>query len=314
MRKINQTSYSVMTIEEINAIAEQSPQNLVDMSENYYNSQLDSAIQTIKDSQGSYRIILLAGPSGSGKTTTAHKLKDRFRAKGIGAKVLTMDNFYRGIANYSLMDNGKPDMESVETIDLPLLNKCLREIVATGYSQFPVFDFANQVRLDEKEEVSLAENDILIMEGIHALNPMIIENIPKDKLFRMYVSVRTKYTLKDEDVLRPSDIRLIRRMIRDTLFRGYSPQKTLEYWEHVIKSEKIILDPYRDDVEFKMDTTLDYEGCVWHELLNDTLDKVDINLINQYSAMQRIIKGLKAFNALNPDKIPENSLLREFIG
>lgn len=314
MREINKTSYSQVTLDEINRQAKENPEEFAINSEEYYKSQLKRVAGAVKDSHGDIKIVLLCGPSGSSKTTTAHKLKAELAKGGVGSKVLTMDNFYRGIKNYTIAENGMPDMESVDTIDIELLNQCLREIISKGESYFPVFDFMEQRRLEEKEYVTLAEGDVLIMEGIHALNPHITENIPSENIFRMYVSVRTKFVDNGADVLRPSDIRLIRRMVRDNLFRGYPPHETIAYWDVVLEGERVNINPYRDDVEFKMDTTIDYEVCTWNALLADLLANIDLDEYTEYPAIARIVEGLPRFESLSPELIDKESIIREFIG
>ena len=314
MREINETSYSTVSIDEINDLAVNDAQALVERSENYYNTQLDTVVDTIKNSDGAYQIILICGPSASGKTTAAHKLKDRLIANGIGSSVVSMDNFFKGIKFYPLRPNGKPDMEAVETMDLDLMNRCMGELIEKGRAKFPIFNFEKQEKEEDAHEIVLNNNDVLILEGIHALNPDILKGIPQEKVFRMYISVRTKFMNGSNCILRPNEIRLIRRMVRDYLFRDYSAVHTIEYWNHVIKSEKTNIDPYRDDVEFKMDTTIDYEVCCWHKLLHNKIDDFIMEDIEEYESMRKITDGLLKFHELDTDLIPKDSLLREFIG
>jgi len=162
--------------------------------------------------------------------------------------------------------------------------------------------------------IRLGQRDILIMEGIHALNPMVLSHIPNHRIFRLYVSVRTKFVSGEEEVLKPKEIRLIRRLVRDNNFRNYPPQSTLKQWAHVLEGELENINPYRDDVDLKMDNTLDYELCVWHEQLQSLLKTVDSAIYDTYPEMQRIFDALRRFPQIDHNLIPENSLLREFIG
>ena len=314
VRELHDKKYSVLEIESINKLAMENPEELVRRSEEYYNNQVMKAARTVIDSGGKYKFILLCGPSASGKTTTAHKLKHRLIAQGVGSQVVSMDDFYRGMAFYPLREDGTPDMESVETLDMDLLNKCFYELMDKGEAMFPVFDFASQEQRLGDHKIALGENDILIMEGIHALNPMVLCDIPEENIYRIYVSVRTKFVDGDETLLVPKDIRLLRRMVRDSKFRNYPLVHTLEYWSHVVASERINIDLYRDDVDLKMDNTIDYEVCLWNKILHTAMENLDENIFEKYPQIEKITKMLMNFRELDHIHIPKNSLLREFIG
>ncbi|MDR2933420.1 MAG: hypothetical protein LBV27_09985 [Oscillospiraceae bacterium] len=314
MRELIDKKYSALEIESINKLAREDPAELVRRSEEYYNNQVMKAAKTISDSRGQFRFVLLCGPSASGKTTTAHKLKHRLIALGTGARVLSMDDFFKGMEHYPRLANGKPDMESVETLDMNLLNACFEALMDKGEAMFPTFDFASQEQKLAVHHVELTQKDVLIMEGIHALNPMVLKDIPDENIFRIYVSVRTKFVDNGDKVLVPKDIRLMRRMVRDSNFRNYPPIHTLRYWDHVVASERVNIDLYRDDVNLKMDNTIDYEVCVWHRMLRGVLDSVDMKDYEEYPQMQNIIDGLHRFDEIDYKLIPKNSLLREFIG
>lgn len=313
MRDIIEKKYTPLEIESIVKVAESDPAELVRMSEEYYNAQVMAAAQKIA-SNGEYNFVLLCGPSASGKTTTAHKLKHRLIAQGVGARVVSMDNFFIGLENYPKLPDGSPDMESFQAIDHDLLNKCFGELMATGEAMFPEFDFAVQMRRHESHYMKLEKNDVLIMEGIHALNPEILSNISREKVFRIYVSVRSKFVNGDETILIPKDIRLIRRMVRDNNFRNYSPALTLKSWGNVVASERINIDLYRDDVDLKIDNTIDYEVCIWRHLLEGLLSYSEKGKYDAYPEIHRIFTGLGYFPAIDNALIPKNSLLREFVG
>jgi uridine kinase len=298
----------------VKALAKANPAELVASSEEYYNNQVMSAAITIRENMPKYRFILLCGPSASGKTTTAHKLKHRLIAPGVGARVVSMDNFFLGIAAYPRLEDGSPDMESFGALDSELMNRCFGELMETGKSLFPIFNFETQSPMLNQHHMELGDNDVLIMEGIHALNPRVLSNIPQENIFRIYVSVRAKFVEGGEDILVPKDIRLIRRMVRDHKFRGHSPLKTLDYWKHVVAGERINIDLYRDNVNLKMDNTIDYEVCVWLHVLHDLLTTVEPGSYSNYPELHRIFSGLTHFPEIDYALIPKNSLLREFVG
>lgn len=314
MKAIIEKKYTPVEIETVSRMAAQDPAGFVRTSEEYYNSQVMSAATTIRENMPRYKFILLCGPSASGKTTTAHKLKHRLIAQGVGARVVSMDNFFTGMESYPKLPDGTPDMESIQAVDLSLLNSCFNELLETGRSLFPVFDFVAQEQRLAVHEMSLGDGDVLIMEGIHALNPNVLKDISRDNIFRIYVSVRTKFVEAGEKVLVPKDIRLIRRMVRDYKFRNYAPVETLEYWKHVVAGERINIDLYRDDVNLKMDNTIDYEVCVWRNMLHNLLESVNLADYEAYPELERIFQGLTRFPEMDYELIPGNSLLREFIG
>jgi uridine kinase len=316
-REISEKKYSVADVATVSNLAVADPAELVRRSEAYYNDQVMAAARLIREGKQSdkpYKYILLCGPSASGKTTTAHKLKHRLIAQGVGARVLSMDNFYRGIEHYPKLADGSPDMESVAALDMDLLNACFDELTQTGQAHFPLFDFHTQERQRAAHHVSLTASDVLIMEGIHALNPLVLANVPRQSIFRIYVSVRTKFMDGGETILVPKDIRLMRRMVRDSKFRNYPPIHTLRYWGHVVASEKINIDLYRDDVELKMDNTLDYEVCVWRYLLSAAMETVRREDCEEFPQLQKVMDALCRFPEVDHNLIPKNSLLREFIG
>lgn len=314
MRPINLTRYSRLDIGGMMRLALEDPAELVRTSEAYYNSQVARAAESIYRQLPKYKFILLCGPSASGKTTTAHKLKQRLVEIGVGARVISMDDFYTGIESYPLLPDGSRDMESIHAIDLNLLNRCFSELLNHGYALFPQFDFATQEQKLACHPMTLGENEVLIMEGIHALNPMVLSNIPRENIFRMYVSVRTKFMDGEQTVLVPKDLRLIRRMVRDYKFRNYPPIQTLNYWKHVVAGERVNIDLYRDDVHLKMDNTIDYEVCVWRSLLGDLLESELLEDYRDHPELENAFLGLSRFPALDYSLIPAESLLREFIG
>lgn len=306
--------YTPLEVSGIVEMAQSDPAGLVRRSEEYYHHQVEAAMLRIKKNMPNYKFVLLCGPSASGKTTTAYKLKESLIANGIGAQVLSMDDFYIGIARYPKLPDGSPDMESVKTMDLELLNQCFDELLRTGRSYLPKFDFNAQVQHKGAHLVELTQGCVLIMEGIHALNPEVLSGIPHKNVMRIYASVRSKFVCGEENILIPKDIRLMRRMVRDDKFRNQSPLATLKTWDNVLEGERKNINPYRDDVDIKLDNTIDYEVCVWHYMLQRHLDMTGPEDFAEYPAIARIFDGLMRFPSIDPAKIPQDSLLREFIG
>lgn len=312
MKIISQLKNSYIDIAEINAMA-QNPAEFIAKCESGYFQQIEAVVEQVISSKGRYRVVLLAGPSSSGKTTTAHKLSESFAKHGIHAPVASLDDFFLGIANYPKLPDGSPDMETVEALDLPLINKTLKQLLDTGSATFPIFDFNHSCRAEETSEVTLGENGVLVIEGLHALNPRLVEVLDQNALYRVYVSTRTKYKDGEKEVLTPKDARLIRRMVRDHKFRNRSPLGTLLSWEDVLDGEEKYIYPFRDEVDYKIDSSLDYEGCVFHHYILPMLESLkDAGVYT--GKVKQIVDILEAFTDVDFCHIPEDSLLREFIG
>lgn len=302
----------VVPIEEVNRRAADPP-IFIEQCEAGYHTQLDELVNRVLESNGVYRVVLLAGPSSSGKTTTAHKLSERFAANGMHAPVVSLDDFFMGLVFYPKLPDGTPDMEAVEALDLPLINATLKQLVETGEADFPVFDFTTSSRSDQINHIALGAQGVLIVEGLHALNPRLVEVLDPKTLFRSYVSPHTKYTLDGREVLSPKDMRLIRRMVRDYNFRNRSPLETLLAWEDVLDGEEKYIHPFRDTVDYKIDSALDYESCVFHNYILPIIDSVKADKGFSGKAEQ-IINILEIFLDISERHIPPDSLLREFVG
>ena len=312
MKIISSVENSHIDMTDINQMAK-TPEKFIAHCESGYFKQIDAVVEQVVNSKGRYRVLLLAGPSSSGKTTTAHKLAEAFAGHGIHAPVASLDDFFLGMANYPILPDGTPDMETVEALDLPLINTTLKTLMDTGSAVFPVFDFNFSCRSQETNEITLGDNGVLVIEGLHALNPRLVEMLDPNALYRVYVSTRTKYMSGDTEILTPKDARLIRRMVRDHNFRNRLPLETLLKWEDVLDGEEKYIYPFRDGVDYKINSSLDYEGCVFHHYILPMLN--DLKDAGAYSSkVKQIVDILEAFDDIDYCHIPEDSLLREFIG
>ena len=312
MKLISRQKNSIIQISEINLLARY-PEFFISECEKGYQHQINEVVDLILESQGRYRVVLLAGPSSSGKTTTAHKISEEFGRRGVSAPVVSLDDFFLGMEFYPKLPDGSPDMEAVDALDLPLINETLRELLETGHATFPTFDFERSCRGGEVNEITLGEKGVLVMEGLHAINPRLVEVLDPSSLFRVYVSTRTAYLDGETEVLSPKDARLIRRMVRDHNFRNRSPLETLLAWEDVLDGEEKYIYPFRDSVDYKIDSMLDYEGCVFHHYILPMLGEMKDDSVFA-GKVRQIVEILEVFDDIDYSYIPENSLLREFIG
>lgn len=310
MKTVLPTGNSHIDMEVINKCAKD-PERFVANCERDYMSQIQSVVNEII--YNGARVVMLAGPSSSGKTTTAHKISKCFSERGIKAPVVSLDDFFLGKAHYQRLPNGLLDMESINTLDLKLINQVFAQLTKTGEADFPLFDFENSCRKEEVNHISLGENDVLVVEGLHALNPLLTESIDAKDVYKVYVSTRTQFMYKGEEVLTPKDNRLIRRIVRDHNFRNRAPKKTLDDWVNVLDGEKKYIYEFRDNADFKIDSALNYEGCIFHHYILPLVDELKGDP-TYGGKIRQIVEILEAFDDIDFSYIPEDSLLREFIG
>lgn len=313
MKQIINDKYGEIQIHTINESCEINQNGYIQACEELYNAQIHIAAQKIKENVESIKIVLLSGPSASGKTTTSFNIAKKLQQFAVHADVISLDDFYLNREYYPKLSNGQPDYESIYALDLDLIHQCFTRILEKKESYFPKYDFHTGQRVIEDRLVQCGKNDVLIVEGIHALNPLLTQNINQHNLIKIYASVRTVFKQGEIELLRPKEIRMMRRLIRDKNFRNSSIENTLNMWENVLKAEYENINPYRDSVDIKIDTTIDYEPCIYHHYLMDMLSNYPQG-DPFYSEMQKLSIALQNFYDIQKDCVPEDSLLREFIG
>ncbi len=324
MKEFSIHSYSQMQVSLVNEKAKEDQRAFFRECEENYQKQVETAASLC---QGEKQMILLAGPSASGKTTTAHKIAKTIIAQGRKAEVVSLDDFYRNRAEIPLCEDGKPDLESVYALDLKVMEKCFRELLETGEAMIPQYDFHVSRRAEEWRKVYCSPGQILVVEGIHGLNPEVLKTLDDQKVIKMYVSARTKYMDGSENALIPKQLRLIRRMVRDYKFRNTAPQITISLWENVCSGERNYINPYRDGADYKIDSAMDYEPGVYRSILQPFLEESLKNervngrdfqgvekLPEQDEILDRLMRDLARFAPLPETLIPEDSVVREFLG
>lgn len=300
-------------LEYINEMALLSPSELVEKSEMRYNNIIDSVAEQVCGDFGR-EIIMLAGPSSSGKTTTAEKLSEAFSKKGIKTYVLSLDDFYLNRGSIPLLPDGTEDYETVYALDLPFLEECLNSLLEGKTVKTPVFSFKTGKRSDtEFREITLGEGDAVIIEGLHALNPVITDNI-NGRLLKIYISVSSRiYDRQGRIILNKRNLRFIRRMVRDYKFRGSTVDNTYKLWKNVTAGEDKYLFPYRDNADIRINTIHLYEPCVMKKQALELLKDSDISAEYRQD-VQRLVKALSKFRSIDESAVPQDSLLREFLG
>ena len=273
-----------------------------------YESRIYAAAKEIMAS--GKRIVMLTGPSASGKTTTSNKIAEKIRTMGKNAQVLSMDNFFKNPEVYPRLPDGTKDYENVGAVDIELMDKCLKEILETGRSVMPMFDFKTERRVEDAISMDIGDG-IIIVEGIHALNPVVLGDLPRDQVFTIYAGLREEYSHQGQRVLPTRDIRMVRRMIRDFKHRGHSPEKTIAMWQSVCDGEDKYIKPFKQNADLLLDTSFSCEILV----MNSALKNLSAGLKDGSPESERLEKLIKVFN--NCDYIPEGyllakSMLKEF--
>lgn len=303
----------VNTLSALNRIATENPHELISEAEKRYDDCLNDIVEHIC-LHDNIEIVLLAGPSSSGKTTTAKKISSKLSAKGHKAYKVSLDDFYKNPEDVIIGEDGKPDFETVYALDLDLLHQVLQNLVTHRKSYIPSFDFDTKLRTDKAFEIELREGDVVILEGLHALNPLIYGSLPSDKLIRLYISVSTRIYEDDSTILfSKRDLRLIRRTVRDFSFRNSPVENTFDMWDSVLEGEDKFLAPYKYCADFLINSIHNYEPCVFKDIALKLFSTVDKGSY-WYPETRRLSEKLEKFISLPVSFVPADSLLREFIG
>lgn len=299
-----------MSLNELNDFVKNSPEKLIEDTNEYYFNQIDDAVDGIIEDNS--KVVLLAGPSGSGKTTTAKNIANKLNQKGKITHVISIDDFYVGKGNYPLLPDGSEDFESVYSLDLNLFKKTVDDILTRDSVSLPRFDFATSTREDNAYTLNLSVDDIIIFEGIHALNPLLLPENHKSEIFKIYVAVKTQVYLNENLILSSQELRLIRRMIRDNLFRNYEHQRTWRIWQNVLNGEEKYIKPFMYEADFVIDSIHPYEIGVYKTVLENT--KTLEGFEEETKGIKTLAEKLSCFESVNLNLIPKTSMIREFIG
>lgn len=302
------------TLEAINRRAGEDPQAFARDSEQAYQSQLRQVAARAAGRTGDCGVVLLAGPSASGKTTTAHLLSEALRQEGVSSQVISLDDFYLSEADSPRLEDGRPDFESVYALDVPQIKECLLSLMETRSCCMPVFDFASHRPKAEKRRVELPPHSLVILEGLHALNPILSQGLPRGKLLHAYLSV--KQGVEGEGgrpLLGPNDMRLVRRLVRDARFRACTAERTLDMWPSVMRGEYQYIKPFRPSADLTINTFLAYEGCVLRDEALALLAQVPSSSPHWGEAC-RLREAVAGFTPLPSSCVPEKSILHEFLG
>ncbi|MCS6130499.1 nucleoside kinase [Clostridium botulinum] len=259
------------------------------------------------------KIVLIAGPSSSGKTTFANRLAIQLKVNGFIPQSLSLDDYFVERVNTPTDENGEYDYESIYALDLELINKSLTALMNGEVVDIPTYNFFTGKREWNGNKIKLHENGVLILEGIHGLNPILTSDVDQNKIFKVYISALTQLNLDNHNRIPTTDVRKVRRIVRDSLSRGHDAEATLKMWPSVKKGEKNNIFVYQDQADVMFNSTLVYElGLLKLHALKE-LNKVKEDS-PVYAEAARLKSILNFFKEVDPCYVPMNSILREFIG
>ena len=268
---------------------------------------------TRRYNDGGARVVLIAGPSSSGKTTSSKRLAIQLLTNYIVPKVISLDNYFVDRAHTPRDESGEYDYESLYALDLEQFNNDLKALINGEEVRMPTYNFQTGEREYRGDTLKLKENNILLMEGIHGLNPELTKDIPEEMKYRVYVSALTTLSIDDHNWVSTSDNRLLRRIVRDYKYRGASAQDSIARWPSVRRGEEKWIFPYQENADAMLNSSLLFELAVMKEQAEPILRQVPTN-VPEHAEASRLLRFLRYFKAINDSTIPSTSLIREFLG
>ena len=286
--------------------------DLINVSEALQEKKISQIADTIA-ARKEIKVVLIAGPSSSGKTTFCKRLSVQLLASGVKPVQISLDDYFVNRTETPKDENGELDYESIYALNIPLINEQFNALFRGEEVELPKYNFQTGMSEKSGKKLHLGENNILLVEGIHALNPLLTEQISDDKKFKIYESALTTILLDDHNYIPTTDNRLLRRIVRDYKYRGCSAQETIHRWPSVRAGENKWIFPYQEQADVMFNTALLFELAVIKPQAEEVLEQVPENC-EEYAEAYRLRKFLKYFSSLSFHNLPPTSLLREFLG
>ena len=290
------------------------PKAFLEESDAAYNAKVETAAEKIIANLSRSPIVLLSGPSGSGKTTTAMKIADALERRGVGTHYVAMDDYFKTVTPETVprTPEGEMDLESPLCLDMDLLNRHFDMLARGERIYVPKYEFVRQMRVQEPgKSIRLHKDEVVVFEGIHALNDMITDVHPE--AFKLYISARSDVVFEDKIVFKRTWFRLVRRMVRDHNFRGSDPQDTMRMWGNVRRGEIAYISPFKDKADYQFDSSFPYEMCVFNNTATRLFQSVPAG-IERFEELRRVLPALQLFGVISKDLVAPDALIREFIG
>ncbi len=286
-------------------------QNLILLAEALHEKKYAEIAEQVR--QSGARMVLLAGPSSSGKTTSCRRLSVQLSVLGYDVNQLSLDDYFMSRERTPKLPNGEYDFESVDALDIPLLNEHLNALFSGEEVQIPTFDFIKGSPFYSGKTLKLGPRSILVVEGIHALNPKLTAEIDESLKFKVYVSALTQLSIDDQNIIHGTDNRLVRRIVRDNNFRGWNAYETIRRWPEVVRGERRHIFPYQENANVMFNSALLYELGVLKRYAEPLLKQVPEDC-EEYSIARQLLGFSELLLPIDDKFIPYNSIMREFLG
>lgn len=304
---------NIETVGDLNReIVQAGAQNMVLVQEAQQEKKIAEIAEQIAK-RGDVKFVLVAGPSSSGKTTFSHRLSIQLKVNGMRPHPLAVDNYFVNRDQTPKDERGNYDFECLEAIDVEQFNEDLRRLLLGEEVGIPTFDFITGQRKYDGRKLKMESRDILVIEGIHCLNPKLTETLPDDRKFKIYISALTQLNVDEHNRIPTTDGRLIRRIVRDARTRGTTAARTIAMWYSVRRGEERNIFPFQEESDIMFNSALIYELAVLKQYVEPLLFQITPDM-EEYHEAKRLLKFLDYFLGIGTDRIPANSLLREFIG
>lgn len=288
-------------------------QELVLVQEALQEKKIAEIASQIAEQRNEIKFVLIAGPSSSGKTTFSHRLSIQLRANGLVPHPLAVDNYFVEREDNPKDENGNYDFECLEAVDVELFNSQMKQLLEGKEVVIPRFNFVNGHKEYDGTTMKLGANDVLVIEGIHCLNPKLTRQLADENKFKIYISALTQLNIDEHNRIPSTDGRFLRRIVRDARTRGSSAQRTIGMWESVRRGEEKNIFPYQEEADVMFNSALVYELAVLKPYVERLLFAIDKSC-PEYLEAKRLLKFLDYFVGIGSENIPMNSLLREFVG
>ena len=304
----------VNTVGRLNEIiANREISDFIKIAEAFHEKKIAQIADHIYEQRNQIKWALFAGPSSSGKTTVVKRLAVQLRVNGLRPVTVSVDNYFVNREQTPLDENGKPDFENIETVDLSLFHEHLIRLEKGEEVELPSFNFEKGCREYRGQKLRIEPDQIVLIEGIHGLNPRLTQPVPSSHKLRVYISALTQLNLDSNNRISTTDNRLVRRLIRDNNYRGNSALATLNMWPGVRRGEKTWIFPYQQEANIAFNSALDYELAVLKPFVEPLLAEVKPHH-PQYAEARRLLDFMSSFLSISDHLVPPTSILREFIG
>ena len=301
-------------LKDINFKTISDPKGFVEEADARYQERVQQAAEKILENKKNSPIILLSGPSGAGKTTTSMKIAEQLEKRGVKTHYVAMDDYFKTVdpATAPRTPEGEIDLESPLCLDMELLNRHFEQLAKGERVFVPKYEFSRQMRIQEpSKSIKLRKDEMVIFEGIHALNDMITDHHPE--AFKLYISARSNVCFGGMVVFKRTWFRLVRRMVRDYLFRGSDPAQTMSMWGNVRRGEIHYISPFKDKADFQFDTAHAYEPALFNSTATRLFHTVPEG-IERFQELRGVLPAIQLFGHIDESLIAPDALVREFIG